>query len=244
MRVMVVCPITSGVFDQETKAEFEQYAAPGTAISVAHLDEGPESIESEYEEALAVPDFLKKAKEAEAEEFDAVISDCFGDPGVRPAREVVDIPVVGAAESSLVLAASLGQRFSVITVLKSVVPMIENLASTVGLRGRLASVRCVNIPVLELGDREKLKNALFEEMLKAIELDEAHVLVLGCTGMTGVANSLQSRLRENGFDVPVIDPAAAALKHAETLVTLGLKQSRLTYMRPKESKRTATVSRA
>jgi allantoin racemase len=233
MKVRVVIPIASDHFNKEVAAEFGAYAASATEISVVSLDHGPQSIESECEEALVVPDFLCKSKEAEKAGCDAIICDCFGDPGVHAARELVDIPVVGAGESSMLLAAALGQRFSVVTVLRSVFTMIENLARRSGVGGKLASIRSVDIPVLELHDKERMSSALFDRMVQAVEEDDAHVLILGCTGMMGVAGRLQARLATNGFDVPVVDPVGAAVKHAESMVALGIHQSRLTYHRPK-----------
>ncbi|WP_455286354.1 aspartate/glutamate racemase family protein [[Eubacterium] cellulosolvens] len=237
MRVKIINPTTTGVFDAETEKEFAGYAFPGTQVSVSHLAYGPASIECELDEAICVPDFLKEAKQAEAEGYDVVISDCFGDPAVKPAREVLNIPVVGAAEASMHFAASLGHRFSVVTVLPNVVPLIENLAAQYGVDKKLGSVRNVNIPVLDLRDRKKLVNALHREMLAAIKEDHAHVLVLGCTGMMGVAKEVEKRLKRDGYDVPVIDAVAASLKFAESLVSMGLKQSRLTFMPPPKKAR-------
>ncbi|RLF98803.1 hydrogenase expression protein HupH, partial [Thermococci archaeon] len=180
---------------------------------------------------------LNKTIEAEKKGCDGVIIDCFGDPAVKAAREIVDIPVLGAAEPSMLFACSLGHKFSVVTVLENVIPMIENIAKVLGVKEKLASVRSVDIPVLELHDKEKLKNALYKEMLKAIKEDKAHVLILGCTGMMGVAKSLHEMLEKEGYDVPVIDPAAASIKFLEALIGLGVKQSRLTYMKPPEKER-------
>jgi allantoin racemase len=236
MRIRVVVPIASDHFNKEVVTEFSAYGGSTTEISVVSLDEGPQSIESECEEALVVPDFLRKCKEAENDGCDAVICDCFGDPGVHAARELVNIPVIGAGESSMLLAAALGQRFSVVTVLRSVFTMIENLARRAGVGGKLASIRSVDIPVLELHDKERMSTALFEHMLQAVEEDDAHVLILGCTGMMGVAADLRARLIANGLDVPVIDPVGAAVKYAETMIALGVHQSRLTYHRPKAYK--------
>jgi len=234
----VILPITSANLDWETETEFKSYAFPGTEISFSHLDYGPASVESELDEAICVPDFLRKAKEAEAEGCDAVISDCFGDPAVKPAREMLNIPIVGAAEASMHFAATLGQRFSVVTVLPNILPLIENLATHYGVEKKLASVRSVNIPVLELDDKEKLISALHHEMVEAIMKDGAHVLVLGCTGMMGVAKELEQLLKQDGFEVPVVNAAAASLKFTEALVSMGLKQSRLTYMTPPKKTRT------
>jgi allantoin racemase len=238
LKIKVILPLTSAVFDAEAQQEFASLAFPGTQISVTHLDYGPASVECELDEAACTPDFLKKAKEAEAEGYNAVICDCFSDPAVRPARELLGIPVVGAAEASMRFAASLGQRFSVVTVVANVVPLMENLAGHYGLDKKLASIRHINIPVLDLEDKQKLINALRREMLAAIREDHAHVLVLGCTGMMGVAKEMEKRLKRDGYEVPVVDPAAASLKFAESLVSMGLKQSRLTAMPPPEKTRT------
>lgn len=233
MHIRVIVPIVSDRFNQEVEREFRAYASPGTDVSVSSLDEGPQSIESECEEALVVPDFLRKAKEAEEAGCDAIICDCFGDPGVHAARELVKTPVVGAGESSMLLAAALGQRFSVVTVLRSVFTLIGNLANRAGVGGKLASIRSVDIPVLELHDKERMSAALLDRMVQAIEKDNAHVLILGCTGMMGVAARLQSQLGVHGFEIPVIDPVGAAVKQAEAMVALGVHQSRLTYHSPK-----------
>ncbi len=237
MKIKVIMPIISDIFNEEIKREIKHYASDNTEVGVCSLDYGPESVESEYDEALCIPNFLEKAKEAEEEGYDGVISDCFGDPGVKPAREILDIPVVGACEASMLFASSLAKSFSVVTVLPNVVPMIENISKTLGVNGNVASIRYVNIPVLEVHEKEKLKIALYEEMIKAIEQDNAHALVLGCTGFMGVAAELQERLKQNGYDVPVIDPAFAATKMLESFITMGVKQSRLTYMTPPSKQR-------
>jgi allantoin racemase len=233
MKIRVVVPICHSTFNDEALHEFSQYASPGTEISIANITAGPRSIESEYEEAMSVPGILALAREAERDGYDAVISDCFGDPGVRAGRELVDIPVIGPAEASFLLAAGLGHRFSIVTVLPSVVPMIEHLVQAAGVMSKLASVRTIDIPVLGLTDIDAMKKSLYREMVAAIEEDDAHALVLGCTGMMGVAEELQSQLCSAGFDVPVVSPTAAAVRLAETLVTLGLRHSRITYMPPK-----------
>jgi allantoin racemase len=232
LKLKVINPITSGQLDAEEEREMSSYAFPGTQITLTHLDFGPESIECELDEALCVPDFLRQAEQAEAEGYDAVISNCFGDPGVKAAREILNIPVVGAAEASMHFASCLGQRFSVVTTLRNFLPLAEDLAAQYGLEKKLASVRFANIPVLGLEEKGKLVEALHKEMIAAIQEDGAHVLVLGCTGMTGVAKKVESLLKEDGYEVPVVNAAAACLKLAEVLVSMGLKQSRLTSMRP------------
>lgn len=204
-----------------------------TVIDSVGIERGPSSIECRYDEVLAMPEIVKRVKEAEDEGVDACVVNCFGDPGVRAAREVVNIPVLGPCESSLLVATSLCDRFSVVTVLKSVGGLIEENARISGLSGKLASVRAVDIPVLELhGNNEKTAVALFEEGKKALEEDGAEVIILGCTGMTGMAERLSKEL-----GVQVIDPLPTAVKLAETLVSLGLSHSKLAFPLPPDKKR-------
>lgn len=237
MKIRVLLPTIMDIFNEEVKREFTDYVDETTEVQVCHLDYGPASVEGEYDEALAIPNLLEKAIDAQNDGCDGVISLCFADPGVKAAREVLNIPVVGAGESSMLFASLLAKSYSVVTVLPNVISMIENVSKTVGVQGKLASVRYVDIPVLELVDKEKMLNALFEEMVKAIEIDKAHALVLGCTGMMGVASTLQEKLREHGYEVPVIDPSFAAAKIVGSLISMNVKQSRLTYMPPTQKLR-------
>src|SRR5699024_6931332 len=153
---------------------------------------------SEYDEALCQPGFLEKAIQAEKEGYQGIISDCLADPGVKAAREVLNIPVVGPGEAAMQLATSLGNHFSIVTVLPNVVSMLENLSKVSGFYNKLTSIRDINIPVLELNDKNRLKQGLFEEMKRTIEEDGAQVLIAGCTGFVGVAEELQNKLKDSG----------------------------------------------
>lgn len=204
-----------------------------TQLDTVRIDKGPASIESRYDEVLACPSIVKRVVEAEADGVDAVVINCFGDPGVRASREMVKIPVVGPCESSMLVASSLCNKFSVLTIVNNVIPLIEENAMIYGLSSKVASVRAIDIPVLELhSDREKTVEALCEEGRKAIGEDGAEVLILGCTGMTGMAERIEKEL-----GVFVLDPLPTALKFAETLACLGLTHSKITYPMPPEKQR-------
>ncbi|MFZ5652704.1 MAG: aspartate/glutamate racemase family protein [Bacillota bacterium] len=237
MRIKVIIPITSDLLNEEARQEIKGFVSPGTEFEVENIEYGPASIECAYDEALSVPDILNKVKKAAEEGFEGIIIDCFGDPGVKPARELVDIPVYGAFEPAVLMAAGLGQHLGIVTVLPNVLPMLEDLGKKLGLSERLVSIRYVSIPVLELGDRDKLESALLEQSLEAIQKDGVHVIILGCTGMIGLAANLQQRLKEAGYDVPVIDPAFAAVKLVESYISMGVKHSRLNYMPPPDKPR-------
>lgn len=233
MRVCVIIPILQNDFFEEiTEREFKAYARPGTEIKVVSLEKGPASIESMYDEHISAPWTLEKVKLAEEEGYDAVIIDCMGDPALHAAREIADIPVIGPAEASMAMACIIGHRFSVVTVLQSVVPIFHRMVAAYGFKDRFASVRSIDIPVLELDREDDVKEGLAVESRKAIDEDGADLIILGCTGMIGMAKDLEKKL-----DVPVIDPTAAALKMAESMVDLGFSHSKLTYPKPSDKVR-------
>ena len=235
MRIRVIIPSITKEFEALGLEQYSPAARPGTEISVTLLDRGPASIESRYDEAIAIPDIVRKVVEAEEDRVDAAIIDCMADPGLDAAREMVSIPVVGPAETAMHVAAMLSHRFSVVTVLDRAAFMFDRHASKTGTAERLASVRSVNIPVLELGDTQRVVKALIEQSVKAVREDGAHLIVFGCTGMIGLASDVEGGLKQQGIsDVPVIDPPILAVKMAEALVDAGLAHSKRTYPTPPE----------
>ena len=172
----VITPITTKGF--ACADDFAEIVRPDTVLSHVELDHGPASIESEFDEMLAAPETVAKIVEAERDGMDAVIINCMGDPGMLAGREAVSIPVIGPCEATMHVASMLGHTFSVITVLEHLRPLFENRAAVYGLRDKLASVRAVEIPVLELeSDRDRFVRALADEAVQAIEEDGAHVML-------------------------------------------------------------------
>ncbi len=206
-------------------------------LQVTHslLDHGPASIESEFDEAISVPDILKKARQAENDGADAIIIDCMGDPGLSACREVVAIPVLGACQTSLHIASMLGHRFSFITVLERLRPMIDHLVAAYGLQDSYASFEAVDIPVLEINhDIDTLNEALTNKAHRAVTEDHAGAIVLGCTGFLGCAEAISTGLQAQHIEVPVIDPIPLTLHIADSLVKTGLSHSKTIYPPPGE----------
>lgn len=207
------------------------WAAPGTAVDIIDIPTGPASIESMVEEYLSIPEMLKTVLTKEQEGYDAAIVGCFGDPGLDAMRELTTrMPIVGPGEASLHVAAMLGYRFSIVAITQSVVIGTYHHADRVGLRARLASVRVVDTPVLELQEnRRATLGRVREACQRCLDEDHADVIVLGCMTMAfmDVAKELSHEL-----GVPVINVAQTALKAAEMLVALGLSHSKACYLLP------------
>ena len=220
-----------GKAEVQRRGEFlKRHAAPGTDVGIDDVPEGPASIESMYEEYLSIPAAARRAAELEQDGWDALILGCYGDPGLDGLRELLNIPIVGPGEATALMAASLGHRFSIITVTDSIIASMERQIRNVGVSQKLASVRAVGIPVLELHrDREKAIEAAIEQGRKAIEQDRADTLIVGCMTM-GFQEIAEVAGAELG--VPFLNPARVSLKFAEALVGSGLTHSKRAYMTP------------
>lgn len=211
-------------------ALLKKYAAPGTETGIQDVPEGPASIESMYEEYLSIPATVRAAISLEQDGWDAIILGCYGDPGLDALRELISIPVVGPGEATALMAASLGHRFSIITITDSVIAFTERLVRNAGVGDKLASVRAIDIPVLELhDDREQTIDATIREGRRAIEEDRADTLILGCMSM-GFLEVAEAVAPELG--VPVLNPGKSSLKFAEALVGAGVTHSRRAYLTP------------
>lgn len=241
MKILIIVPSVTDAFNEGIRQEAETVASPDTEISVINLDQGPQTIESRYEEFLATADLIKKSQEAQNYGFDGIFIACFGEPGVKEIRELVDIPLVGGFDPAVLTATLISQKFSIITVEKRVIPMLETLARGLGITDNIASIRDVGIPVEELSDKERLKKALVEVSLKAIELDGAQAIVLGCTGMLDVAKAVEQILAQLGRPAPVVDPTTTAVTFLQSLIRNKLSQSRLTYYKPDQKQGTGLV---
>lgn len=206
---------------------------PDLEVRHALIDQGPASIESEYDEALCVPDTIVKAIEAEKNGAHAIVIDCMGDPGVAACREAVSIPVLGPCQTSMHVASSLSHSFAFVTVLERIRPLIHGLVAKYGLEKSYVSFRAVDIPVLEIHqDISKVNDALLQEALKAVREDKAESIVFGCTGFLGCVDKLKQGLSEQGIEVPLIDPVPLTIQVADALVKSGLSHSKITYPTP------------
>jgi allantoin racemase len=234
LKIFIIVPILKQrAFEEVTYNELKTAARDDVELVVDSIVKGPASIESEYDEVLAAPWIVEKAAWADGNGFDAIIIDCMGDPALEAAREIAKIPVVGPCQSSMAFASTISDRFTVVTVLKRLIPLFWRNAKRYGFEAKIASVRSVEVPVLELDEkRDEVKASLLAESKKALDEDSADAIILGCTGMVGMARELQEALK-----VPVVDPAIASLKHAEALVDMKLSHSKLVYPEPPPKER-------
>lgn len=217
----------------ELVEEWQRFASPGTEIEVVRVLKGVYTIECCYDNQMAAPFVLEEVRKAERDGVDGVINPCMADTALVAARELVDIPYVGAGLACFATAITLGDKFSIIGPLPGGDMHYKNMLRVYGLESHLASIRSVGIPVIELRcDLERLKQAMLREGKLAVEEDGAEVIVPGCGSISGICQELTEEL-----GVPVIDPRLTLLRFAEMLISMSLSHSKKTYPRPPEKRR-------
>jgi len=220
IRILWINPVSgTSEFDGKIKRILDSLKRNDVEVTVTSLSKGPPHLEYKSYEPLILVETLEKIVEAERNGYDAVVIGCFDDPGLQEARELVNIPVIGPGETCMHIACTLGHKFSIVTVKKEALARLEDHVFMYGLEKKVASFRFVNIGVMEMEkDPEKVYKAILREAKKAIEEDDAEVIVLGCTGETGFVEKLIEELK-----VPVLDATVVSFKFAEMLADLKKK---------------------
>ncbi|MEO7954693.1 MAG: aspartate/glutamate racemase family protein [Polaromonas sp.] len=221
--IQLINPNTTAAMTEKMAVAARRVASPGTRILAVQSATGPASIESATDEALALPGLLAQIRAGEAAGVDAHVIACFGDPGLRAARELAHAPVVGIAEAAMQMACLVSASFSVVTTLARTVPAAQRLLDDYGMRARCRRVRATGIAVLELEGQtgDLLRQRIGDECRLALAEDGVGAVVLGCAGMTDLCSELSLEL-----GIPVIDGVTAAVKLAEALTALRLRTSK------------------
>lgn len=219
MKIQVINPNTNLRMTAGIGRAASAVARPGTEIISCCPQDGPESIEGHFDEAIATVGVLEEIRKGVAAGYDAHIIACFGDPGLLAARELARGPVIGIAEAAFHVASLICTRFVVVTTLARTRIIAEHLLRNYGMTEHCTSVRCVDIAVLELETlgEDVLVERIAEQALRAREEEGAGAIVLGCGGMADLPARVSHRT-----GLPVVDGVAAAVKLAEALGELGL----------------------
>jgi allantoin racemase len=235
MRILVVNPNTTQAMTDDNLELALVAAAPGTVVESLSPVDGPPSIEGHADEVIAAHYTLELVAETLGR-YDGYVIACFGDPGVAACREIADVPVVGMAEAAMSMAGLVAHRWSIISPIPRGVPMFADLVRRYGLEARCASIRAVQMGVLEIAqDFDRAKRMILEEARRAIDEDGAEAILPGCAGFGPIDKAMQ---RELG--VPVLDGVACGVKLVEALLGYGVTTAKVqAYLRPEPKPLTA-----
>lgn len=236
--IIAVDPVPADYFDAVTahyRGMYSNLLPDDTEIQVRGLPRGPAinpqtlpDYRNTYYNLLLKQGVVEAALQAETDGFDAVVVNCFDDPGVVEARGVVNIPVFGICEPSLHFICQLGHRFG------ALVPDLPGQAEVVygqvrahGLSERLLSNGVRTEPKdyresqPESSTNPEPMAQRLREMATQLALEGASAVLVACGGLGEAAQraGLHS-IDINGKLIPVITPLSVALKHCEMMLDL------------------------
>src|SRR5262244_3847164 len=206
---------------EHKKRSLQTVLRPDTQLDMFAADSRVPYVESSLELYLSEVAVARKVVELAGQGYNAIVGTAFLDNGLDAARELVDIPVVGPAKTTLYMAATLANRFGVITAAGDLPKHVWACAKVLGVADRLVAVPALTCTVADFLHHEDRAVALtIAEGKRLVEELGAEAIVLGCGATTGLAGRMSDEL-----GVPVLDPGLIAAKYAEMLVALGLSHS-------------------
>jgi len=198
-RVLIIDPVRGEI--EESVVEYIRKYYPDDEFEVLSIDTGPATIESFTAKTIACAEMLKRLDDMKGE---AIVINCFADPCLFELRENLDTPVFGAAETTMHMAAMLGE-FSVIGPGDNMIAWVRIQAREYGVFDKLLSVKKVYLSVEDiLGASEKVYIDTKNAAVEAIE-EGADAVVLGCTGFSMIAERLKEELWDE-YKIPVLEP--------------------------------------
>jgi len=228
MKILVININTSEAITDKMRGVIEGVKRPDTHVDVICPTKGPDTIDSSFDEAYAVPPTLELVKQANQDGYDAILLGCFCDAGVEAAREISESPVIAMEEATFSVALTLGNKFGLLTEKRPRIAMKERHVRRAGLLQRLASIRALGLSTADLAAQpEETKRRGIELARRMVEEDGAEVIIMGCAAMAGYNDVLQAEL-----GVPVLDPTVVSFKFAEMIADTGVSHSRVGLYHP------------
>lgn len=205
-RIRVINPnsnesVTEGL--RRAVQEFQNQAQ----VDCLTLADGPFGIESDADILAVKPLILKVISESVG--YDAFVIACYSDPALDDCRSAIRQPVFGIQRSALETATSLGNKFGVLALSEASIARHLVYIDKLGLSQRLAGELPLNISVDDAANDARSLSGIVEQGRRLVDEHGADVLILGCAGMTAHRAPAEQRLQ-----VPVIDPAQAAVSQA------------------------------
>ncbi len=126
-------------------------AEPGTTVHIQGLSEAA-GIGAHYRflEYHDTKEVIYNAMKAEKDGFDAFLIGNITDAGIREARELINIPVLGLSETSMHIASMMGANFGLVAIAERWIPRLMENVERYGLREKLAGIELMETSPIEL----------------------------------------------------------------------------------------------
>ncbi len=198
----------------------------GTDVDIANIRQrGGIGDQYRYLEFIEAGEVLDNVMQAERDGCDAFVVGNIADPGLREARELATMPVVGLGETSMHIANMMGANFALVTGNDKHAPKIVENVGRYGLAGKLAGVRRMSVDRLvdlDAGFTDRaVRDALVDEFLAAARalVDDGAEAVIPAIGVLSVLLA-EADVHTVDGRVPIVNGVMVVLKMAETAVRL------------------------
>lgn len=219
IRINFINPFGTPVYNDLIEETLAPYKRPDTELVVTNTRDCPENIDYYYNKHITELVVLEEVMRSEKAGFDAVIVGCCYDPGVRVARELVDIPVIGPLEATMQMVPYFGHDYVIVTDHHKAVPYLRDLVRLYG-GANCRDVSCIDWWVTDMiRDTEGVARDAMSKCRRVMDEKGAEAVILGCTI---IAASMEKWLIDTKAprDLPVLNTNTFALKIAESLADL------------------------
>jgi len=184
---------------------------------------------------------------------------CMGsmEPAFYPAREICDVPYLGALHSALHIASLVGDKCSVVEATDPQAILVRRHAKMYGFNDKLISARHAGFSSTHMGrllaevSRDKraatpeiaeIIGRIVDQCVAAVEDDCADAIILSCMPLQVLENEVRQGFDDRGYEqIPLICELSASVAMAKALVGMGLSHARVAH--PRADDRLKPVSR-
>lgn len=210
-------------------------ADPGTSVHVQGIAQAAGiGVHYRFLEYHDMREVIYNAIRAEKKGFDAFLIGNITDAGIREAREMVSIPVLGLGETSFHLACMMGANFSLVTISEKWTPRILESVRRYGLESRLVAVEALTTSPLEL-KKAMVDAQRRDSVIADFNAASERLLARGAEVIVPAGGDIIVFLAEAGiYEVgraPIVNGIVELIKMSETAVKLKKITGRFTSKR-------------
>lgn len=223
MKIKIINPDVNEGISEVMQKRAMKYVSPGTEVDCNSPSFGVHSVDNVFTwniSSVSVIDELVKSEKNN--EYDAYVIACFWNPGLLACKEITKKPVVGIGQAALLMSQFVGENVAIMCVGDGSSYFYRDDIIKYGMKDRVKVLKYIDIVAEDsFTDPEHAQSLIIEAAKEAVEKDKVDVIILGCGVMAEFAEAV-----EKAIGVPVVNPLGAGLKVAESLVSLGLTNSK------------------
>ena len=231
MKIMVLVNEYTPEALARRKVVVEAAVSPGVEVGYAVIEgSGGGKATTNLHRTLVAPAAAREVVKAENAGYDAVVAWGTYDLGVEEGRHLVDIPVLGPGRVAAHMAATLCQRFAVISTRSTSIKMHRAAIKDWGVEDWAVDFRYLDMSPMDMPNQaDEVRRRFIACARTAVEESDAELILPLAYSIVPLTQNSAQLAEEIG--VPVLNPLPVTMRLAEALVVSGFKNSRETYPR-------------